>query len=437
VGAIRSTNAATGGRIPGPAPSAYHARVTEISPYAEYQHRKDEAIRDAPTYPAERFDGRGIVMAAGGPRHFTNAWVTLNVLRRVIGCALPVQLWYLGPDEMSPQMLQLLRSLDVECVDALEVRQRHPVRRLGGWELKPFAIIHSPFREVIWIDADNTPLVDPSFLFSEQEYARTGAIFWPDLYRLAPDHPIWAICRVPWHDEPEFESGQIVLDKSRCWAALQLTMHLNEWSDFYYQYVYGDKETFHLAWRMLDQPNAMPAREPRKAIGYWSRAPECDGGAWTLFQHDLAGREVFHHRTSTGKWNLLGENLRFQGFPFDAFCRETLAELARQWDGRVGPPPRPTRPARTAAEIVAASPFLYVRRATDERTIELLPDHQIGEGAAAAERSWRLEHDTAGPLLAIDGDFGVICRLRLEDDGVWRGRWLQFEQMPIELIPQG
>ena len=407
------------------------------APYASYHRLQDQAIRDAPPYPADRFDGRGIVMAAGGPRHFTNAWVTLNVLRHVVGCALPVELWYLGPGEMSQAMLDLLAPLEVECVDAIEVKRQHPVRRLGGWECKPYTILHSRFREVFWLDADNTPLVDPSFLFSEPEYARTGAVFWPDLTSLPPDHPIWPLCRVPWRDEPEVESGQMVLDKARCWPALQLTMHLNAWSDVYYQYVWGDKETFHLAWRMLDQRYAMPSRLPRTAIGHWSRAPEADGGAWTLFQHDFAGLEIFHHRTSTGKWNLLGENLSFEGFPFEAFCREAVAALAERWDGRVGPPPRPSRLARTEAEIAAASPFRYVRRAADERTMVLLPGGRIGEGAAAAERSWRLDQDGAGQMLLLEGDYGPICHLRLNDDGVWRGRWLQFEQMPIELIPLG
>lgn len=399
--------------------------------------RQDEAIRRAPPYPAERFAGRGIVMAAGGPRHFTNAWVTVNVLRRLLGCSLPIQVWHLGPDEMSSVMVTLLSALDVECVDALRVRQQHPVRRLGGWECKPYAILHSPFREVLWLDADNVPLVDPSSLFAEPAYTETGAIFWPDLTSLPPDHPIWAICRVPWRDEPEFESGQIMMDKARCWDALQVTMHLNAWSDLYYRFVYGDKETFHLAWRMLDRAHAMPARRPRKAIGYWSQAPAEDGGAWTLFQHNLAGREVFHHRTSTGKWNLFGENLQFAGFPFDDFCLEALAELRSLWDGWVGPPPQPARTASTEAEIVAARRFRYVRRATDERTLELLPDGTIGAGAAAAERTWHLEPDAAGPTLVIAGDYGEICRLTLDADGVWRGHWLQFEQMPIEVIPLG
>jgi hypothetical protein len=86
---------------------------------------------------------------------------------------------------------------------------------------------------------------------------------------------------------------------------------------------------------------------------------------------------------------------------------------------------------------VATRRFRYVRRATDERTLELLSDHTIGVGAAACERSWNLEEGNRALTLVIAGEYGEICRLRLEVDGVWRGHWLQFEQMPIELIPLG
>ena len=40
---------------------------------------------------------------------------------------------------------------------------------------------------------------------------------------------------MPYRDEPEFESGQIVLDKKRCFSALSLAMWFNEYSDFWYQ----------------------------------------------------------------------------------------------------------------------------------------------------------------------------------------------------------
>jgi len=418
--------------------------MTGASPYAAYYRLQDDAIRHAPPYPAARFSGRGIVMAAGGPLHFAGAWVVLNVLRRIHNCQLPVQLWYLGPDELSSAMIELLRPLGVECVDALQVRKRYPARRLGGWECKPYAIIHSPFREVLWIDADNTPLIDPELLFSEPAYQRTGAIFWPDVTSLPPRHPIWEICRVPWRHEPEFESGQIVLDKARCWPALQLTMHLNEWSDFYYQHVLGDKETFHVAWRMLNQPFGMPVQAPRSALGRWPHAPETDGGTLTLFQHGMDGREIFHHRTGIAKWSLLGDHLSFDGFPFEAESLQYLAELHERWDGRVHSPPMPSASAQTVDEIVATGMFRYIRRGIDERRLKLLPDGLIGQGARAAERRWRLElaaGDTPAaaptPVLVLAGDHGDICRLTLHDDGVWRGSWLLFERMPVELVPMG
>ena len=42
-----------------------------------------------------------------------------------------------------------------------------------------------------------------------------SAIFWPDFGRLGPERPIWQICEVPYRDEPEFETGQVVVDKRR------------------------------------------------------------------------------------------------------------------------------------------------------------------------------------------------------------------------------
>lgn len=126
-----------------------------------------------------------------------------------------------------------MEKAGVECVDALEVRRQHPARMLRGWEVKPYAMLHCPFREVMLLDADNHPVRDPSFLFDTGLYQETGSLFWPDLGRLGPERAIRRICAVDYRDEPEFESGQMVVNKERCWRELQLTMHLNEYSDFW------------------------------------------------------------------------------------------------------------------------------------------------------------------------------------------------------------
>src|SRR5205085_10007566 len=129
----------------------------------------------------ERYDGRVIIICGGGIRYFTNAWVCINMLRR-FGCRLPIQVWHLGTDEMDPAMRALLSPLGVECVDALELRKTFPIRILHGWELKPFAILHSNFREVLFLDADNVPVVNPAFLFDTPQFQAAGALFWPDYY---------------------------------------------------------------------------------------------------------------------------------------------------------------------------------------------------------------------------------------------------------------
>ena len=128
--------------LPAPGPSL--ADKIRAAQYAHYQRMQDEAIRLCRRILAERSPrARESSSWPGGPRYYTNAWVCLTMLRRVLGCRLPIQIWYLGPHEMSPRMIELLQRFDVECVDALEVQRHHPRRALGGWETKPYAILHS------------------------------------------------------------------------------------------------------------------------------------------------------------------------------------------------------------------------------------------------------------------------------------------------------
>lgn len=264
--------------------------------------------------PSQRSDrsGRGVVMCAGGLSYLTNAWVCIRRLR-ASGCSLPIELWHLGPHEMPEHWEYRLAPYGVVCRDA---RMEHPVismKQMGGWELKPFAIAHSSFREVLFLDADNVPLIDPARLFEETAYRENGAIFWPDRGRMGPDRSIWRLCGVRYQDEPEFESGQMVIDTDRCWPALCVTLWLNRHSDFFYQHIHGDKETFHMAWRKLDQPYGMP-RTPLQVIDQ------------VFCQHDFSGARMFQHYTGR-KWSLLTNHSLSRELLLELECREDLEAL--------------------------------------------------------------------------------------------------------------
>jgi ADP-heptose:LPS heptosyltransferase len=376
--------------------------------------------------------GRGIVICGGGDTYFPCAWVCIRMLRR-LGCTLPIELWYLGPLECDERMRRLLEPYGVTCVDGRRHRRLNATldwshlsgRGFGGFELKSYAVLNCGFGEVLSIDADNVPLVDPTFLFETPEYEESGAIFWPDYGRLDRNRPIWEICKVPYRDEPEFESGQLVVDKQRHMAALQLAFFYNAHSDFYYRYIHGDKDTFHLAFRRLGHRFAMPA-VPIHPLDY------------TMCQHDFDGRRIFQHR-NLAKWRLREPNLRIHDFRYEQECLAFLAELAVHWDGRIEPDRGDDVYAGTrlagAASRLTRRPYRYHRVGSDTRMISFEPAGTIGCGAASNERYWELVPRSKGASLEIGSVHQPICALELDDAGVWRGRWLAHERMPVEVIP--
>jgi hypothetical protein len=279
----------------------------------------NNAVRSTYSYPSG-MEGKGIVICGGGLKFFPGAWVCINMLRR-LGCKLPIQLWYLGQAEMTNEMSDLVTPLNVELVDAYQMREKYPARILNGWELKPYSIIHSRFQEVLLLDADNVPIVNPQYLFDLPQYKSSGSIFWPDETGLKRENAIWSIAKIPFHNEPSFDSGQILINKKDCWKALHVTMHMNEYSDFYYQYLSGDKDTFRIAFQKLGQLYSMPTQ----------RVHSLD---FTLCQRDFDGRTIFQHRRDD-KWCSTPEQQKITGFQFEAECLEYIEELKQKWSGRL------------------------------------------------------------------------------------------------------
>jgi alpha 1,2-mannosyltransferase len=199
---------------------------------------------------------------------------------------------------------------------------------VSSFAIKPYAIWRSQLREVLWIDADNAPLRDPEFLFDDPEYVAKGSLFWRDVTgpeRIAMWHwdaPVWDTFNVPPNDSEEFESGQLLIDKARCWVQMALTIHFNSIPDVYHKMVYGDKDTFRFAWQNLDfgrtgRPPKAPYHGKPELVPYgfmpygpfhmgrpngWGKW----GGGTILVQRDREGAPLFNHR-NLQKFHL-GEN---------------------------------------------------------------------------------------------------------------------------------
>ena len=188
-------------------------------------------------YPASFWE-RGIVLCAGGISYFTCAWINIHTLRK-LGCTLPIEVWYNGTEELTPEIIEELKKLNVICKNLKE----YITYESEGYAIKPLAILFSAFKEVLYLDADNNCTIDTSYLFDGTEYKRFGTLFWPDYWKTAQENPIWKIVDSGEYEMFEQESGQLLIDKERCWKELQLCSYFNLHRASYYQILHGDKDT--------------------------------------------------------------------------------------------------------------------------------------------------------------------------------------------------
>jgi Mannosyltransferase putative len=266
------------------------------------------------SYPNGRYGGRGIVLCAGGTRY-------LGLHQHASPHGLPPsdRNVALRPLQLDTFMTELVKPLDVTTVDALAVRKRHPIRLLLGYAIKPYALLHSSFEEVLLLDADNVPLTNVEILFDEPAFRETRALFWPDETPISASNPIWTICHLPYREEASFESGQMLIAKGTAWRALNLAVHMNAHSDYFYQYLQGDKDCFQIAWRIACARYSLIPYPMKRLSG-------------AMCQHDSYGRRVFQHRNDA-KWDR--DIQRIPGFVHEDECLALLDELDKRWDGRI------------------------------------------------------------------------------------------------------
>jgi hypothetical protein len=322
-------------------------------------------------------------------------------------------------------MKRLLKPLGVECVDARKREKDIPCRILCGWELKPYSTLYSPFAQVLFLDADNGVVRDPSYLFDTPPFRDHGAIFWPDYacWTLKPD--VWQIFGMDWmvpeaQKEIAFESGQYLIDKGRCWRELRMALWYAEHSDFVFRVVYGDKECFHLAWRFLGTEYAMPPKAPG-----WNQH--------TIVQYDFTDQIVFQHRCQD-KWRLAG-NRRNNSLANEELCFNLVADLRKRWDGVLWHNLAPTPEEQRAIEELSGRRFLYRRVGHDERSMRLERAGKVGEGAAECERRWDVNIEDGRTILTLSRLDRPTCHLERNGGGSWHGQWLEHERMPVEFIP--
>ncbi len=275
------------GRKPRPwsQPSAYGDQLKQVSAIWNQANPLDLSYRPV--------SGRGIVIAGGTKRYYTSAYMLIRELRHV-GCELPIELWY-REGELVPEAIKHLDQFGVTCLNMDE----HLTFDFGRkFSIKVMAMCLSGFQELLYLDADNNVVRDPTFLFDHEAYRSTGALFWPDYWRMDSHCECFMAPELKGKSLGLFqqESGQMVVDKGRCWRQLWFTFRIveNGLTDLFPgPYNHGDKDVFQFTWAATGQPfHMVPVRVA--SIGKRASGDRVYGIA--MGQHGPDGQLLFVHQ---------------------------------------------------------------------------------------------------------------------------------------------
>uniref|UniRef100_A0AAV1TY88 Nucleotide-diphospho-sugar transferase n=1 Tax=Peronospora matthiolae TaxID=2874970 RepID=A0AAV1TY88_9STRA len=246
----------------------------------------------------------GIVMVVY-PKLLAGAYASIRTLREVLRCQLPIEIWF-RPVEMQnvPAGLKLLKeAAKVDAMDGVTFRAIDDLRAVR-FAAKVHAIYNSAFDQVLFLDADNVPVRDPAFLFESEEFVGTGAVFWPDywhphhtIFHLVEDSLLWQMLDMQYVDMFEQESGQLLIDRRRHAAAMELVhFYASHTPDLFkhLDLLWGDKDLFRFAWIELNAPFFMVQTLPAVA-GKLVNESFC---GMTMVQHDFNGNVLFIHRNT-------------------------------------------------------------------------------------------------------------------------------------------
>ena len=364
---------------------------------------------EAGDYVDGRCSGAGIVICAGGSVMLANAYVLVRVLRDIHGTELPIEIWHLGPAEMPDFLAKIFENMGCAILDAQSPGSGKNSRIYDGWQLKTFALKHSSFEQVILLDADQVPLCDPALLLEWPEYKETGAVFWPDVVDIAAENPVWQMLGLDPGQVRSWESGQMCINKKMQWRSINLVLAINERAESFYRFVYGDKDTFLLAWKLTGSNFALVPHLPFQAEQY-------------MVQRDFGGKPVFQHHTNC-KWSLTKSNKRLEGLKLFAECQGFLDELAGFWNGHMfQAPSRNIEAQRIENDLTVQRVFSMARSGAQPFEMELLPGHQIGKGRSHELSNWYVDVSDNEFVLVLRDRNKITARLSRQQPGRWLGK---------------
>lgn len=278
-------------------------------------------VENLPSYIPYDKGSNGIIFIGGGKFSWLS-YVSLMALRD-IGSKLPVEIimpTYADYEEEINFCTRVLPILNAACVVIPEILgpgamiQQSNKEKFKSYQFKSLALMVSSFQNVLLLDSDNVPLVNPDSIFDSPVYKKYGMITWPDYWERTTSPVFYEVAglhvdetkrvkynqypitqkqpaagekaeeeTIPYHDyegtmqNPSTESGQFMINKKTHSRTLLLSMYYNLYGPtLYYKLLSlgepgeGDKDTFVAAAHVLGEKYYQVNTKVR-ALGFFDK----------------------------------------------------------------------------------------------------------------------------------------------------------------------
>jgi hypothetical protein len=267
---------------------------------------------------APQWSSRGILMCAGGKKLIPQLLVALNYLT-LIGNKLPVEVFYGDPEEFPEEIRQRFSenwpTVKFVCIQdpfrANEINFKgYRDMNFRGFQIKPIALWCCSFEEVLYLDCDVLLKNMPETYFEEENYKRTGSLFFPDFWRYdmfdrrrsSPQVVQGGLLNTLYKVQTdrttyEVESGVFVFHKTKLRKTLEALQVITCNYPYFYNIIYGDKDTFRLAAGVVGE-SIQVVKASAAIFGYKDGDMICgDGMTQFIPSGDNTVRVSHHHLT--------------------------------------------------------------------------------------------------------------------------------------------
>jgi hypothetical protein len=219
----------------------------------------DAAAREANRAKAPAMQGRGIILLVDADEEWLDALGCVRSIR-AHGCELPIQCWHRTAPEH--QVSSILRTLGATLFNS--ARRGGAPAPLTRAELRLHALRHVAWREVLVLTPNTFLLNNPDKLFQRLSAADSGAV----VFRERPNQAragVWKLCGL---EVPSItaSSSPLIIDRARCWGALQLWQWILGHMYFFNGYLDGEGGVAQFAFARM----GLPLKLSRPSRSFWT-----------------------------------------------------------------------------------------------------------------------------------------------------------------------